>query len=521
MRGGASDGSMTPRRGVPLFGALLLGLTLMAPFMAHSQTRDVPACNPTLSICLPAATGQTALNPPTPNIVLILVDDFSTDLMPNTNDSLAINMPNLASMQREGLTFDNYFVTDSLCCPSRASIFTGLLPHNSGVLTNGGDQGGYGAFMAHGDDAKTFAVELQKAQYQTAMTGKYLNEYNETSDGVPQGWNEWAVASNGYAGYGYTLNHNGLILNPPDHLTDTIALIGSEFINRVAPGPFFLELASFSPHAPFTPPLRYADAFPGVIYPKTPAFGARPDAKAPDWLKIIPPLKLAAYDNFNRAYRLRLQSSQGVDDMIGAVRQTLELAGLTQSTYVIFTSDNGFHMGEYSLRAGKRTPFDTDIKVPLIIVGPGIAAGRHIDDIAMNIDLFPTFVELAGLPPVPTVDGHSLVPLLFGLPGAIRKMAVVEHTHAVSTPGDPDAADPKAGDPPDYVALRLKKALYVEYLDGSGTVGFYDLRTDPYALHNVAGTLSRVRRAALHNIAVANHACVGAIECGAAQALEQ
>ena len=456
---------------------------------------------------------------PGPNFVMILVDDMSMNLMPDNLGQLAKSMPNLARMRREGITFDNYFVTNSLCCPSRTTIFTGLLPHNSGVMTNTPPDGGLVEFMAHGNDSKTFAVALHDAYYATAMMGKYLNGYETATSGVPQGWSEWAVAGDAYANYSYAINHNGAISTPEPHMTDELSLLGREFIAEASSGPFFLELSTFSPHAPYTPLNRYADAFPDITYPRTPAFAARPDEHAPKWLQGIPPLDKKFQKRIDEIYRLRVRSMKGVDDMIGDIRKTLEDLGLSADTYVIFTSDNGYHLGEFSLRSGKMSPYDTDIRVPLIVVGPGIAPGTRSDAIAMNIDFYPTFTDLAGLAPSPKVDGQSLVPTLKGQPGPQRSLAVVEHKRTVPNADDPDAAPPKAGDPPSYVALRMKDALYVEYLDGSGEISYYDLTNDPHELRNIAHTLSGARLKALHEAAVANHTCVGAAECGAAQAM--
>ena len=456
---------------------------------------------------------------PGPNIVLILVDDMSMNLMPDALGELAKSMPNLAQMRREGMTFDNYFVTDSLCCPSRTSILTGLLPHNSGVITNTPPNGGLVAFMQHGNEGKTFAVPLQAASYATGFMGKYLNGYEAEDSGIPKGWTEWAVAGNAYANFNYTINHNGTIISPEPHMTDELSALGQAFIAQASGGPFFLELSTFSPHAPYTPPDRYADAFPDITYPRTPAFAATPDAYAPQWIKDIPPLERRFQTKIDELYRLRVQSMKGIDDLIGEVRGTLQDLGLAEDTYVIFTSDNGYHLGEFSLRAGKSTAFDTDIHVPLVVLGSGIAAGSRNQDIVMNIDLHPTILDLAGLAPAALVDGHSLVPMLKGQAGPARSLAIVEHMQSDHNPDDPDLSDPKAGDPPTYVALRFKEALYVEYLDGSGEVGYYDMTTDPHQLRNIAHTLSPARLKALHEAATANHTCRGAAECGAAQAM--
>ena len=270
-----------------------------------------------------------------PNIVMVLVDGFSMNLMPDNPGVLARSMPNLARMRREGMTIDNYFVTDSLCCPSRTSIYTGLLPHNSGVITNTGADGGLGAFMAHKNDGKSFAVALHDGLYATAMMGKCLNGYEAKVGGVPQGWSEWAVAGNAYANFNYTINHNGQIIAPDPHMTDELALLGQEFIANASAGPFFLELSTISPHAPHTPPARHADAFPDITYPRTPALAARPDKFAPQWMQAIPPLEKRFQRRIDVLYRMRVQSVKGVDDMIGDphhlhnIARTLSPARLT------------------------------------------------------------------------------------------------------------------------------------------------------------------------------------------------
>ena len=136
-----------------------------------------------------------------PNIVFILTDDLSWNLVQY--------MPNLRAMQKDGTTFSNYFVTNSLCCPSRSSIFTGKFPHNTRVLTNSKPDGGYEGFNAQGNESQTFAVALQGGGYKTAMLGKYLNGYFPLRHGVPRGWSEWDVAGHGYPEFNYNLNQNG------------------------------------------------------------------------------------------------------------------------------------------------------------------------------------------------------------------------------------------------------------------------------------------------------------------------
>jgi len=444
-----------------------------------------------------------------PNIILILADDFSMNLMPAATGPT--HMPNLRQMQQDGMTFTHSFTVNSLCCPSRASTFTGMLPHNTGVEANNPPNGGLDAWLAHGNDAKSFALPLQAAGYETAFMGKYLNGWEPLTSPIPPGWNRWvATGHDGYAGFDYALSIDGVVSYPADHMTDQISALGRQFVNQ-AEGPFFLELAPFSVHAPFTPPTRYAADFADYVLPKTPAYGARPDPAAPAWLQAIPPLVTKDHNKFQRNYLDRVRGAKAIDEMIGRIRNRLDINGLAANTYVIFTSDNGFHMGEMSMRNGKMTPFDFDARVPFVVVGPGIAPGSVSDEIIMNIDLAPTFLDLAGAPPSATVDGRSMVPLFAGGTSS-RTVAVIEHSTANFDPDDPDTQDPRAGEPPPYTALRGANWLYVEYFGGE--IGYY---TDPHQLANTAASLTPEQLAALHAKAVANATCAGAVQCGAAQ----
>jgi N-acetylglucosamine-6-sulfatase len=450
-----------------------------------------------------------------PNIVLVLTDDLSMNLLPY--------MPNVAAMAQHGVSFTNYFVIDSLCCPSRSAIFTGQFPHNNGVFTNHGADGGYQAYTAHGDAQKSFAIALHNAGYRTAMMGKYLNEYLPTYR-QPVGWDEWDVTGRGYNEFNYLLNENGRLHryghSPRDYLTDVLKTKASQFIDGALSRkrPFALEVATFAPHAPSTPAPRDALDFPGLTAPRTRAFD-RISTGAPRWLAARPPLSAKAQQSIDAAFRKRVRAVQAVDDMVGALRAQLQAKGLADNTYFVFSSDNGYHMGEHRLLPGKQTAFDTDIRVPLIVTGPGIAPGRTLTAMTSSIDLAPTFEDLAGTRPTAQRDGTSLVGLLHGLaarPG--RPNAVlVEHHGPPTAPGDPDRQPPRAGNPPSYEAIRSANSLYVEYVTGERE--YYDLRSDPDELHNLAATVPPARLALLQQALHALETCRGASACGAAARL--
>ncbi len=435
-----------------------------------------------------------------PNVVFVLTDDLSWDLVRY--------LPQVRQLQADGRTFTDYTVTDSLCCPSRSSIFTGRFPHDTGVFTNGGSDGGFGFFHSHGEEAHTFATALQAQGYRTAMMGKYLNGYlpaatlGGTQPYVPPGWTEWDVAGNGYPEFDYNLNENHRIVHygaaPQDYLTDVLSRKGVKFIADSAARrqPFLLEIATFAPHAPYTPAPRDANSFPGLTAPRGAAFDTLP-TDAPPWLAGRAPLTAAEKTVIDTSYRKRAQAVQAVDRMIGNLRATLKAAGVAGNTLIVFSSDNGYHMGQYRLNPGKMTAFDTDIRVPLIVAGPGVPAGTTSTSQVENIDLAPTYEQLAGAPVPSDVDGRSLVPLLRGGAGeGWRTAALVEHHGPDTLAGDPDLPAPNSGNPPSYEAIRTGVYTYVEYVDGSRE--YYDRLSDPLELHNLAGTLGAARLGRLH-----------------------
>jgi N-acetylglucosamine-6-sulfatase len=464
----------------------------LAPELSHAS--DGPRPRPTQ----PAPPPTTAPKTPKaedsrPNVIFVLADDLSWDLVRF--------MPHVRQMQREGATFSNYFVTDSLCCPSRASIFTGRFPHNHGVLTNTPPSGGFAAFR-RGAQSRTFATELQGSGYRTAMMGKYFNGYHTLTGYIPPGWSNWQVSGSAYRGFDYTLSENGHTARfgdrPQDYLTDVLARRGKGFVSRMhrSGGPFFLEVATFAPHHPFTPAPRHASAYPFLTTPRTAAFD-RENRFAPDWLRDRPPLTPLQIAELDLTFRKRAQSVLSLDGMIGTLRAALRRSGLARNTYVVFSSDNGFHLGEHRLLSGKMTAFDSDIRVPLIVVGPGVVPGSTIDELTENVDLAPTFMRLGGVTPPRSVDGRSLVPLLRGKhPRAWRQSVLIEHHHPPTPEGDPDRQTFRSGNPPSYEAIRTRDETYVEYENGERE--YYDLRRDPDQLVNRYGALSQERADALH-----------------------
>jgi N-acetylglucosamine-6-sulfatase len=447
-----------------------------------------------------------------PNIVFVLTDDLAMNLLQY--------MPHVLEMQKQGVTFANYFVTDSLCCPSRSSIFTGRYPHSTGIFKNHGEDGGYLAFVGRGLEHTTFATTLSSSGYRTALMGKYLNDYLPERHPVAPGWATWAVGGYAYKEFRYSLNEDGKVVsygtNSADYLTDVVSKLAVNFIKQARGQAFLIEVATFAPHKPYVPAPRDANAFPGLRAPRTPAYNAAPAADTPKWLSRRPALTGAEMAMIDDAFRKRAQSVLAVDALIGALQAAVAAIGQEKNTYFVFSSDNGLHMGDFRLMPGKLTAYDTDIHVPLVITGPGVPAGVSVGEIVENIDLCSTFTELTGAAPLPNVDGRSLVPLLQGQkPTDWRNATLVEHRGARQAREDPDAQDKRSGYLPSYEAIRTLNSLYVEYADGDKE--YHDLAADPYEVNNTFSSLPAEQKAALHAAVVAIQNCHGAESCWAAQ----
>jgi N-acetylglucosamine-6-sulfatase len=451
-----------------------------------------------------------------PNIVFVLTDDLSSNLVPF--------MPHVLALERAGTSFTNYTVTDSECCPSRASIFTGMYPHDTHVLTNNLPDGGFDVFYRRGEQRQTFATALSAAGYRTAMLGKFLNNYNpaasmgRSSPYVPPGWSTWDVAGRrGYDEFGYALNQDHSVVRygrgRANYLTTVLDREANGFVRRSAAArtPFLLEVATFAPHRPYVPAPTDRNTFPGVGAPRTPAFDRLP-SNPPAWLAHQAPLTDKAKRRINDDFRRRVEDVQSVDRMIGDLERTLQRTGQADNTYIVFSSDNGYHMGEYRLTPGKLTAFDTDVHVPLVVSGPGVPAGAQNPAIVQNVDLAPTFDAIGGAQVPRETDGRSMLPLWHGTtPSDWPTLALVEHHGPDYNKADPDYPPHGSGNPPSYEAIRSAEFTSVRYVDGERE--YYDRSRDPYELHNLAPELPASRQRALDADLRAMVTCHGQAAC--------
>lgn len=458
-----------------------------------------------------------------PNILFVLTDD--------QNIGMEQALPwTTANVRDQGIDFRNSFVPISMCCPSRASILSGQYPHNHGVHTNiTAGWGGAPAFKLNGSERQTIAVWLQQAGYATALFGKYMNQYPEYAPRqtapynspalVPPGWSEWYAAidllpggEHPYLQFDYGLIENGVEVRygaqPADYLGDVLTTRAETFIAQSirSQKPFFAYVAYISPHGPATPAPRHAGKFLGMPFLPGPAFNEADITDKPQWLKLNPLLTTSAIQAIAALREKRHESLLSVDEGIQRLVGVLQQSGELSRTYVVFTSDNGWHMGEHQLPPNKGTAYEEDIRVPLWIRGPGIPAGSVNNHLVVNIDLAPTFNELAGNATQPAVDGLSLVPLLNGsTPLQWRKRFLVEHYAAVPNFTPIPVADPGWFE---YFGIRDQGQIFVQY--SYGDQEYYDLALDPYQMTNAVATVNPLVVQDLNNRLPALKACAGA-----------
>src|SRR5215207_271659 len=415
-----------------------------------------------------------------PNIVFILTDDMRKDdlkYMPKTNSLLS----------QKGMRFENAFVSNALCCPSRATIMRGQYSHNNGVWSNSSTHsssitsGGLQAYQDNGNEADNVATRLQDAGYRTGLFGKYLNGYTNTTY-QPSGWNRWfATFSTGHSHYfEYNVNDDGTIRHygtkDSDYRTDVLSRKTNAFISKGAAQstPFFAYVAPNAPHPPATPAPRDVHTYDGVKAPRLPSFNEKDVSDKPSWIRKRPMLSADAISAIDARHEHRVESLQAVDDLVQGVVSTLKNSGVMSNTYIFFTSDNGWHHGEHRIQVGKERPYEEDIHMPLVVRGPGVAAGSTTDKLTLNTDYLPTFTDLAGKQIPPYVDGRSLRPVLDGSVTSWRSAILLEAAANYS--------------PAAYYGIRtvstnsITRRKYVEYAGGAREL--YNLESDAYELAN-------------------------------------
>jgi len=468
------------------------------------EAADLGGCLRTLSQVWVDRNGPNP-QPLRPNIVFILTDDQrwdTTDDIHGLDDPLDAGaqlavMPGVrAELAAAGVEFTDAFMTTPVCCPSRSSILSGQYAHRTGVYKNSGNNGGADDFS----DAEAIGMWLQNAGYRTSLIGKYLNGYAQLWDDlteppyVPPGWTEWRgmksvkffdyviIEPDGLGGYMEVAYGS----DPEDYSTDVLREKAKAFISdSVALGqPFFLYLAFKAPHLPQIPAPRHEGWFEGIPPWRPPSHNEPDVSDKPTWLQNTPQLTPAEVADLDQVRIDQLEMLQAVDEAIGGsatygivgIMEHLRNLGIADDTIVVFFSDNGWHWGEHRTRA-KLKPYEESIRSPMLVRYPKLVPlPRAETRFALNIDLAPTFSELAGATaPIPQ-DGVSLVRALDGTAPTWRTDFLTE--------GWPNNRV--------WASVREAQWKYIELpvVPGDPMTAFelelYDLTSDPYEETNVA-----------------------------------
>jgi arylsulfatase A-like enzyme len=382
------------------------------------------------------------------NILVVMTDDQdvrSIEVMEAVQRRLAA----------QGVTYVNAFATTPTCCPSRATFLTGQYAHNTGVHST--DPESRDKF----DHSRTLPVALDRAGYRTGFIGKY----NLAGETAPPGWDLWrGLTTDPTEMFDYTLSHNGELRHHDEYQTDLFGQMAERFVTRT-PEPFFLWVATAAPHKPSQPAPRHADVHTGAPLPEPPNFNEEDVGDKPQFVRDAPRITKVRRDYLTEEHRDRLGTLLAVDEMVDGLLDALRSSHRLADTVVVFTSDNGYLLGEHRLY-GKVRLYEESAHVPLIVRGAGFPTGATRQGVAGNIDLAPTVLDIADAEPAVEPDGQSLLEPLDDRDLLLEAWPV-----------------PRKGWLETSVGLRTRDHAYIEH--DTGEQELYDLDTDPFQLESL------------------------------------
>lgn len=437
-----------------------------------------------------------------PNLVFIMSDDHAAHAI-SAYGSRVNHTPNIDRIARDGARLDAVYCTNSICTPSRATILTGAYSHVNGACSI------YSEFDYR---VPTFAQVLHAAGYQTALFGKW--HLGESSRAEPRGFDRWRI----FPGQGEYIDP--LMYGPdgeeriPGYATDIVTDLSLEFLDGLDPErPFCLLVHHKAPHRPWVPHPRHGDLYPVGSIPEPETMWddhssmsqvVRDVKMSLDDLTLIDvkeevPAELLGEEHlrarsswkYQRYMRDYLQTIQAIDDSVGTLLDRLDDDGLAENTVVVYTSDQGFFLGDHGW-FDKRLMFDESLTMPMLMRWPAeIPSGSNVEAMITNVDFAATFLDICGedASSLPAQQGASFRPLLRGedVEGWRTSMYYRYWEHD----------DPEHHAPAHYGVRTLTHKFIHYYNDGLGTPGsserilpaefeLYDLVSDPAELHNVA-----------------------------------
>ena len=432
-----------------------------------------------------------------PNIVFILTDDQRGDAVGyHPNSLLGIETPHIDRLAAEGVRFNNMFVTTSLCSPSRASFLSGTYAHTHGVSNN---------FTDYPEQLESFPMALQRSGYETAWIGKW--HMGEEDDSKRPGFDYWITHKGQGKYYDTTFNIDGERKKVEGYYSHKVTDMALDWLrDREQSKPFALVIGHKAPHGPFVPEPKYQSIYDQLPVPY-PASGfqleGKPDwivERLPTWHGIYGPLygfresypdqrpeAVVDFENFVRSYTGTINS---VDDSVGRVYEMLEQLGVLDDTIIVFSSDNGFLLGEHGM-IDKRTMHEESIRVPMVVRYPQkFKAGTAVDQQVLSIDLAPSLMELTGAGDLPNAQGQSWVKVATDQSTQWREAWLYEYNYEQQFPYTPNVRGIRKGD-----------WKYVEYPHGDGgplrhMSELYNLALDPAESNN------RISEAGLQDMVV-------------------
>ncbi len=428
-----------------------------------------------------------------PNVLVILTDDMRWDALAVVQRERGkeaqfpwFKTPNLDRLAAEGARFTNVFVTTSLCSPSRASLVSGQYAHRHKVLNN---------FTEYPRDLPGFPRRLQEAGYETGYIGKW--HMGEENDEQRPGFDFW-MSHKGQGNYWDTeFNVNGRRQVIKGYYSSVVTDAAIDWLKREHQRPWMLVLGHKAPHGgPIVPEPKYEhafDAFP--VAPPANAESYRAAQGKPAWLEQSFPTwhglggPLYGQKEYGRFVRAYLGCIASIDDSVGRIYETLRAGGQLENTVLVFTSDNGFAIGEHG-RVDKRTAYEESLRIPLLVrYPPLIRAGALVREMVLTLDLAPSLLELCRAAPLTEADGRSWKPLLAGDAAGWRSAFFYQYNYEPQFPYTPNVR-----------ALRTAEWKYIRYPHGDGGpdrhgVELYDLSSDPLEMRNLAADPRHAERA--------------------------